>query len=169
MMSVPSFMASNNFFLVPQIVADMKYFDVSAPEILRSLLAPSGKFDLTEEHETKDEYNVDFRVIIRLNINCQSKVPEGWTIALKLHNERVDGIDWESEFTAADGSTGHGWHRHQWNQREQSAKRIKIPAPDFDGIDAREQFLTRALSVMRIRLNARDYGEQLRIDKRDSA
>jgi hypothetical protein len=80
-------MASNNFFLVPQIVADDKYFDVSRPEILRDLRAPAGKFDRTEEHETKDEYNVDFRVIIRLNVNCQSKVPEGWTIALKLHNE----------------------------------------------------------------------------------
>lgn len=162
-------MASNNFFLVPQIVADDKYFDVSAAEIIRALLAPSGKFDQTEEHETKDEYNVDFRIIIRLNINCQSKVPEGWTIALKLHNERIDGIDWESEFTAADGSTGHGWHRHEWSQQAQSAKHRKIPVPDFAGIEAREQFLIRALSIMRIKLNARDYGEQLPIDKRHSS
>jgi hypothetical protein len=111
-------MASNNFFLVPQIVADDKYFDVSRPEILRDLRAPAGKFDRTEEHETKDEYNVDFRVIIRLNVNCQSKVPEGWTIALKLHNERIDGVDWESEFTASDGITVHGWHRHQYSVRK---------------------------------------------------
>jgi hypothetical protein len=86
-------MTSNNFFLVPQIIADEKYFDVSRPEILRDLRAPAGKFDRAEEHEAKDEYGVDFRVIIRLNINCQSKVPEGWTIALKLHNERVDGLE----------------------------------------------------------------------------
>jgi hypothetical protein len=162
-------MASNNFFLVPQIVADRKYFDVSASEILRSLHARSGKFDLKAEHETKDEYNVDFRVIIRLNVNCQSVMPEGWTIALKLHDERIDGFDFESVFDTANGSKARGWHRHQWDQRAQSAKRIKLPAPDLNGVDAREQFLNRALSMMRIRLNARDYGEQLPIDQRDSA
>jgi len=162
-------MASNNFFLVPQITADEKYFDVSLAEIVRAVLTPAGKFDMTEEHQTKDEYNVDLRVIIRLNVNCQSKVPEGWTIALKLHNERIDGVDWESEFTAADGSTGNGWHRHEWNQRAQSAKHTKIPSPDFDGIEGREPFLIRALSTMRIKLNARDYGDQLSIPKKDSA
>jgi hypothetical protein len=162
-------MASNNFFLVPQIVADAKYFDVSAAEIVRSLRAPAGKFDLKAEHETKDEYNIDFRVIIRLNINCQSAEPEGWTIALKLHDERIDGFDWESRFTAADGTAAHGWHRHRWDQRAQSAKATKLPARDFDAIDAREQFLIRALSLMRITLNARDYGEQLPIDQKNSA
>jgi len=162
-------MASNNFFLVPQIIADEKYFDVSIAEILRSVLSPAGKFDLTEEHETKDEYGVDFRVLIRLNINCQSKAPQGWAIALKLHNERIDGIDWEPEFLAVDGSIGHGWHRHQWDQRRQSAKHTKTPAPDFDGIDSREQLLIRAFSIMRIRVNARDYGDQLPISKRGSS
>jgi hypothetical protein len=162
-------MASNNFFLVPQIVADEKYFDVSVQEILRAVLSSSGKFDRIEEHPTQDEYGTDFRIIIRLNINCQSRVPEGWTTALKLHNERIDGIDWESKFQRGDGSIGHGWHRHQWNQRTQSSKHLKIPVPDFNGIDAREQFLIRALSVMRIRVNARDYGDQLSIPERDSA
>lgn len=162
-------MASNNFYLVPQIRVDPKYFDVSIQEILRSLLAPSGKFDLSEEHTTKDEFNIDCPVIMRLNINCQSKMAEGWTIALKLHRERVDGFDWEAEFTAADGTVGHGWHRHQWSQREQSAKRAKIATPDLDGVGAREQFLIRTLSMMHIRTNARDYGDQLSITERDSA
>ncbi|SRR5258708_4012829 len=162
-------MASNKFYLVPQIRADEKYFDVSVAEILRSILAPSGKFDLKEEHATKDEFGIDCRVLLRLNVNCQSKIPEGWTISLKMHDERIDGFDWESKFDAVDGTEGHGWHRHQWSQREQSAKHAKIPAPDLDGIDAREQFLIRTLSLIRIKTNARDYGDQLSIPERDSA
>jgi hypothetical protein len=158
-------MASNNFYLVPQIRAEDKYFDVNVQEILRSVLAPSGKFDLKEEHATKDEFGIDCRVLLRLNVNCQSKVVEGWTIALKMHDERIDGFDWEAEFTTVEGNIGRGWHRHQWSQREQSAKHAKIPAPDLAGTDAREQFLIRTLSMMRIKTNARDYGDQLSISE----
>src|SRR5258708_3267175 len=145
-------MASNNFFLVPQIVAGEKYFDVSMPEIVRGGMSATGKFDCTAEHKVTDEYCTDYQSVIRINVNCQSKMPEGWTIALKLHRERIDGIDWEAKFDAADGTEGHGWHRHQWNQRSQSAKHTKIPTTDFDGIDSREQFLIRAFSLMRIKL-----------------
>jgi hypothetical protein len=154
---------ANYFFLVPQIVEDEKYFDVSVAEIVRSLNSPAGKFDRTEEHATTDEYGVDYRVVLRLNINCQSKIPEGWAVALKLHKSRIDGIDYESTFTASGGTRGVGWHRHQWNQRQQSAGRTKIATTDFDGVDSREQFVTRAFSVMRIRVSARDYGDQLSI------
>ena len=158
-------MASNNFFLVPQIVATDKYFDVSIPEMLRAVTSASGKFDRVEEQTIGDEYGVDYPVLVRLNINCQSIVPEGWTIALKLHKERIDGIDHESNFDAVDGSAGHGWHRHQWDQRKQSAKYIKIPMADLDSVDGREQFLVRPLSIMRIKVSARDYGDQLSISE----
>lgn len=156
-------MASNYFFLVPRIVSDTKYFDVSVGEILRALDSAAGKFERTEEHETRDEYNLEQHVILRLNINCQSMLPQGWTIALKLHNERIDGIDWESEYTAADGTTQHGWHRHQWSQKEESAKFRKIPSNDLDNVDGREQFLIRAFSIMRITVSGKDYGDQLPI------
>jgi hypothetical protein len=169
MMALPFVMASNNFFLVPQIVSDEKYFDVSIPEMLRIVRSPAGKFERTEEHTTIDEYGQEYRVIIRLNVNCQSQVPEGWTIALKLHKERIDGIDWEAGFYAVDGSRGRGWHRHQWNQRTQSAKHTKIPTADFDSVDGREAFLIRALSIMRIKVSARDYGDQLPITKDNPA
>ena len=156
-------MSSNYFFLVPRIVAEAKYFDVSIAEMLRVLDSAAGTFECTEEHETRDEYNLEQHVVLRLNVHCQSTLPQGWTIALKLHNERIDGLDWESEYTAADGSTLHGWHRHQWNQREQSAKRLKMPAGDLDTVDSREQFLIRAFSIMRITVSGRDYGDQLPI------
>jgi hypothetical protein len=161
-------MALNYFFLVPQIRAEEKYFDVSLQEIVRTVLTPAGKFDRIEEHTSKDEFGIDCRLVLRLNVNCQSKVPEGWTIALKLHNERIDGFDWESEYLAVNGTTGRGWHRHQWSQQGQSAKYTKMPTQDFDGINSREQFLIRALSTMRIRVNARDYGDQLPIPEGDS-
>ncbi len=164
-----SAMPSNKFFLVPQITADEKYFDVSRAEILRAVLTPAGKFDRSEEHQTRDEYGVDYRVVIRLNVNCQSVFPEGWTIALKLHNERIDGFDWEAKFVTRGGGTGRGWHRHQWDQSKQSAKEWKIPAPDLNGADSREQFIIRALKMMRINLNARDYGDQLSLSESDSA
>ncbi len=160
-------MASNNFFLVPQITADEKYFDASLVEILRAVLTPAGKFDKTEEHVTKDEYGIDYRVIIRLNVNCQSQVPEGWAISLKMHNERIDGFDWEPQYQTSEGG-GQGWHRHQWNQRHQSAKHDKIPAPDLSEVDSREEFLIRALKMMRIKLNARDYGDKLPLTERDA-
>src|SRR5215469_14081570 len=119
-------MEVNNFFLVPQVVADEKYFDVSIPEILRVISSPAGKFNRTEEHDTRDEYDVDHHVVIRLNVNCQSKDCTGWTISLKMHNVRIDGLDWEPDFTAHDGTKAHGWHRHRWNQRQQNADRTKI-------------------------------------------
>jgi len=154
-------MATNNFFLVPQIVATDKYFDVSIPEMLRAVSSTSGKFERSEEQLVADEYGVEHPVLMRLNVNCQSVVPQGWTVALKLHKIRVDGIDWEQDFDAIDGTKGHGWHRHQWNQRKQDAKDSKIPLADFDNVDAREQFLIRALSLLKIKWNKVDYGDQL--------
>lgn len=162
-------MVTNNFFLVPQIVADEKYFDVSIPEIVRALNSPNGKFERAEEHITTDEFAIPQPVILRLNVNCQSKMPEGWTMALKLHNERIDGFDWESEFTAKDGSVQQGWHRHEWNQRTQSAKKTKIPLSDLDTVDSREQFLIRAFGHMRIRWSTTDYGDQMPITEIHSA
>jgi hypothetical protein len=156
-------MASNNFFLVPQIVASDKYFDVSMAEINRALIGSSGKFDRAEEQTITDEYGVDHEVLVKINVNCQSVVPEGWTIALKVHKERVDGFDHEPEFDAIDGTKASGWHRHQWDQRQQTAKYIKIPISDFDGVDSREQFVIRAFNLMRIKVNRTDHGYQLPI------
>ena len=158
-------MASDYFFLVPQIVQSEKYFDVSIPEIFRAVSTPAGKFDRTEEHSVVDEYGGEYRMVIRLNVNCQSIVPEGWTAALKLHKWRIDGIDWESEFDAIDGSTGYGWHRRRWDQKARSAEKRKIPIADLDGIDGREQFLIRVFKIMHIRVSAVDYGDQLSIDE----
>ncbi len=39
-------MASNTFFMVPQITADEKYFDVSLDEVLRAVLTPMNGLKL---------------------------------------------------------------------------------------------------------------------------
>jgi hypothetical protein len=163
-------MASDNyFFLVPQIVPDEKYFDTSIPEILRGLDGSAGKFNFTAEHVALDEYGADYGIVLRLNISCQSNIPEGWTISLKLHNERIDGIDWEPKYEAFDRTSKIGWHRHQWNQRSQSAKDTKLPLAELDDVDSREQFVIRSLSIMRITVSSRDYGDQLSLAEGRSA
>jgi hypothetical protein len=121
------------------------------------------------EHTTVDEYGTDYAVVLRLNVHCQSPVPEGWTLALKLHKIRIDGVDWEPKFDATDETQQSGWHRHQWNQKQQSCKDYKVLAPDLDGIGAREQFLIRSFSLMRIRVSKTDYGDQLSFTQSDFA
>lgn len=54
-----------------------------------------------------------------------------------------------------------GWHRHVWDHRLESAERGKVPIGDFAGIKSREEFLVRALKLLRIDLSVTDYGSDL--------
>ena len=154
-------MPTNYFFLVESIVAEKKYFDTSRRELVREL-ENKGAADIETEHTTTDDYSSPHTVILRLNIHCKHpNYVEGWTIALKLHNTRIDGFDWEAKFLGIDGETHPGWHRHVWNHKRQSAERSKVPIGDFAGVKSREEFLIRALKLLRIELSARDYGSDL--------
>lgn len=115
--------------------------------------------DLDTEHHTTDDYSNECNVVLRLNVHCKhpSHV-EGWTIALKLHNTRIDGFDFELKFVDADGSIHSGWHRHVWDNKIGSAERNKRPVKDFDGVGSREEFLVRALKLFHVDLSATDYG-----------
>jgi hypothetical protein len=82
----------------------------------------------------------------------------GWSVALLLHNERVDGIDFEARYTAMDGQSCSGWHRHCWNEEAKEAKTQKRPLAALDGVDNIEDFLIRIFAALRIRLNQEDHG-----------
>jgi hypothetical protein len=146
------------FDFVEQIRAAQKYFDVSRLELKRQLLV-EGKCDVTGEHDVIDEANHSVTTELRLNIAARDDHPESWTVALKLHGVRIDGIDYEPRFRTIDGEIAHGWHRHQWDPDEEKAERGKVPIANFEGVEDREQFLIRALSVLRVKLNAVDHGQ----------
>jgi len=121
-----------------------------------------GEADFETEHVTTDDYSNSHTVILRLNIHCKHpNYVEGWTIALKLHNTRVDGFDWEPKFLGLDGTVRAGWHRHIWDHKAESAEKGKVPMGDFAGLKSREEFLIRALKLLRVDLSATDYGSDL--------
>lgn len=135
-----------------------KYFDVSLPEIERQLTA-TGCWELTCEQEVTDENGETVAAVLRLNISCKSRHPAGWTIALKLCKERIDGIDRENRYDAMDGTEKSGWHRHVWDSRTQSAKEGKQPIQGFDDPRlTRSDFLVRAFSAMRVLVSRHDHG-----------
>ena len=84
--------------------------------------------------------------------------PAGSTVALIMHNERIDGIDREGKYTDSKGTQQSGWHRHQWDENEKSCRYRKAPIEDVGGVIGKEEFLTRIFSLMNIRLNRADHG-----------
>lgn len=153
-------MAEPLFDYVPQIRQADKYIDVSRSEI-RRYLGSHGKCHLLLEHEIASRSGDVVTATLRLNINTVSDRPYGWTMALKLHNKRIDGFDWESGFDAMDGDRGHGWHRHEWNAKHEEAEILKVAVDSFDGITTQDEFLIRGMNLLRIQLNAKDLGQDL--------
>lgn len=154
-------MASDYFDFAPQVVAEDKYIDISRAEIVRQL-ETDGFFDAEFEHTTVDDFANKITVVLRVNISCKHPTyPEGWTFTLKLHNTRIDGFDHEEKFLGIDGTIHSGWHRHMWNTRAKSAEKDKVPISDFEGVSSREEFIIRALKLMRTNLSAKDYGQDL--------
>jgi hypothetical protein len=146
------------FHLVDQIVRIEKYFDVSRLTI-EHILSTAGKYEITTDCELTDEDGTITAAELRLNIAAaRPDIPSCWQMALKLHRTRIDGIDYEAKYTTIDGTIAHGWHRHRWIASEDSAERGKVPAAELDGVETREQFLIRGLSLLRIRLNKADHG-----------
>jgi hypothetical protein len=154
-----SSMAQDFLDYAGRIALDEKYFDVSRLEIRRLLLV-KGRCELLTEHE----FEIDGRTettTLRLNIITRGESALSWSMSLKLHGIRIDGLDHEGRYKSSDGSVGRGWHRHEWDADESSAERRKIPAVEIEGVETRDDFLIRGFSVMRIRLNAIDHGQEL--------
>jgi hypothetical protein len=146
------------FFLVPQIIAARKYIDISRDEIERALGEENGEFDYDWEESILDEVGIEHVVTLKLNISCRAPLIVGWAIALKLHQIRIDGIDWHNRFCDPDGNKHHGWHRHKFNQKKQSADGQRWPTKVLDGASDRTQFLIRTLKEMNLSLSGVDHG-----------
>jgi len=147
-------MIQDYFFLAEKIRADSKYFDVSIEEILRDLENEGGKFEYECEHMP---IGVEYSVPLRLNVRCKGPV-NSWTIALKLHCIRIDGVDWEARYTGAQGQSMCGWHRHMFDDKSKSAENLKASVEGFNDISDKKQFLFRTFKLRKILLNEVDYG-----------
>jgi len=148
-------MAKDYFNLVTQIVADEKYFDISQAEIERQL-AHSGKFKFESEIILDDE-GLEVTIPIHLHVGYTNG-PEGWSVALVLHNERIDCIDWESRYHDPDGNRQDGWHRHVWDHASKTCQQRKIPIGDLNNEISLRDFLIRCFTLMGILLNRDDHG-----------
>jgi hypothetical protein len=143
---------------VAKIVATDKYFDISLPELVRII----GE---TREGELLCDYDLSAiapmgpdQVRLRLNISCaHPKYVEGWTVSLKMHKTRIDGIDYQPRYYDPRGVRHCGWHRNVWNGNDEAANEHQ-PLEGFDDINSIEQFLIRSFKVMRITLNKVDHG-----------
>jgi hypothetical protein len=151
-------MASDKFFLVPQIVATKKYIDISRSEIERTLNDEGGEVEYDWEETITDEFNVEWNVTLKLNISCKSPLMFAWSIALKLHQIRIDGIDWHSTFCDPEGTKHRGWHRHRFDRKKQSADGQRLPTTVLEGASGTTAFLIRTLKEMNISLSGVDHG-----------
>ena len=147
-------MIQDYFFLAEKIREERKYFDFSVEEILRDLDDNHGKAEYECEQELTGH---DYTIPLRLNIRCRG-LENSWTIALKLHCIRIDGIDWEARYKDQDNQSMSGWHRHLYDGKSKSADNLKASVEGFDDIFNKQQFLLRAFKLMKILLNAVDYG-----------
>lgn len=96
---------------------------------------------------------------LRLSIARRSANPRCWSIALLIHNERFDGIDYESHFKDWKGNRRAGWHRHVWDSDELHARR-KESIDGFDTITEFPAFLSDACSALRILLEDEEEREE---------
>jgi hypothetical protein len=146
------------FFLVPKIVAARKYVSIHRDEIERELAGEHGQFEWEWEEIIADEFGNEQYVPLRLNISCRDELAVSWSISLKLHCIRIDGIDWHRTFIDPNGSVQKGWHRHEFDQRSKSADKHRVPVVGL-GLDiSRTDFLIRTLSEMNVLLSGVDNG-----------
>jgi hypothetical protein len=145
--------------LIEQIRAEQKYFNYSRLEVAARVNAERVA-DIECEHPTMSESGpVD--VPLRLVVARRRKY---WSVALMLHGMRVDGIDWLPSYPCEDGTTGSGWHRHQWDDADENADVHVALSPNFgDGINYVEDFLIRISQEMRIAWSANDVGFESRL------
>jgi hypothetical protein len=149
--------------LADKIIADIKWFACSMTDIEHELNDENGECEKECEHAIPDDFGNEAVATIRLNINCKSEYPQGWTISLKMHDTRIDGIDWHATFTDPQGVKHKGWHRHQYDAKSKTADHARYPVQGFEELEGdamgRYRFLVRALKQMRVTLDTADHGQ----------
>jgi hypothetical protein len=133
---------------------------VSWDEIERELSA-AGHFDCYGDYECDDEGQT-LSTRLRLNISAPVRYMYSWAISLKLHDTRIDGIDFHEWLALPNGKRGRGgWHRHEWVPSiKQSERRVRIEKFD-KGLTSLKRFLLKAFQELRIEVNKHDDGTQL--------
>lgn len=159
---------ANLLHLAEQFREVDKFFDVSLAEIDRQL-GRQGEAEYRADSEVYDENGSRVGAEVRLNINCESPRRTGWSVSVKLHQIRIDCIDWEGWFNIAPGKRGVGWHRHTWDRNAGDAENSGFGKQPVIGLDdetiSRSEFLTRVFKEMRVLLNSIDHGnDQLPFD-----
>jgi hypothetical protein len=145
----------NYFHLVAEIREEEKYFDISLNEIERQL-RHSNKFKFEGELILTDD-GEEVTIPVSLHIGSTDGCT-AWTVAITLHNERVDCIDYEKYYSGASGAKESGWHRHEWDAASQNCEILKVPSADLAEEMELRDFLVRSFQLMRILLNAEDHG-----------
>jgi hypothetical protein len=143
------------FHLVSQICGTPKYFDLSLNEIERQL-GHSNKFRFEGELVLEDD-GEEVTIPIHLHIGSTNGCT-AWTVAITLHNQRIDCIDHEKTFWSVGGAKESGWHRHIWDVESQSCTIPKLPLVDLTEDLLLRDFLVRSFQVMGVLLNADDHG-----------
>jgi len=145
------------FDYVEQIRDAQKSIEVSLKDIQRELRGKS-KCDVYFDVDVIDSNGLPVTASVRLNIAGGLDRPlTSWTLAMKLHNIRIDGIDHEFRFKMLSGAVGHGWHRHYWDKSEGTADHHKLPIDALDHIASGEEFLSHGLNVLKIRADTVDH------------
>lgn len=98
----------NYFPLADRVREDSKFFDVSLPQIERDLDREGGEAEYETDHFFDDTEAGQATIPLKLNISCKSPIVFGWTISLKLHGKRIDGIDWHAQYTDTAGNRQSG-------------------------------------------------------------
>jgi len=146
----------NYFHLVPKIREESKYFDVSQAAMCQRLIDKKyGEF--TAEHQTGDLDGTTVYFDLRLNISCKAPQVEGWAVSIKLHGQRIDGVDHHAVYDAEGGNRAHGWHRHGWDTGAQSDNIVRAPIEGFEDVRDIETFVRRVCKTLKVKTNAKDH------------
>jgi hypothetical protein len=156
-------MATNYFELVPQIVAEEKFFDVSVAGIIRAVGSEEYKAQFKYPHVTKRTDGTEAEV--QLTVNFGGSVEAGWQVAVIMHGVRIDGIDFEESYTDQNGKEQSGWHRHVWCGVKLTSDRNKTPISGLDECVSLEVFIYFVSQVMNLKWNRIDNGEMLDFKK----
>jgi hypothetical protein len=102
---------------------------------------------------------------LRLKIRCRKNVPFCWQMAVVLYSSSVDGridcIDFEHQFEDVNGQLCSGFHRHEWDQADNSCERRKVALPTFNPPDVAE-FIRQGFELMNIKLKEDAPNDQMR-------
>jgi hypothetical protein len=104
----------SSFVHVPLIRKMDKRCGIRFAEVIRTLDL-HGSLDHRFELDVEGHTGTLATVSIRLSIKRRGSVPTSWSLALLIHDERFDGIDYESHFKDWKGNRRVGWHRHVWD------------------------------------------------------